>query len=256
MRAASHGKSLRGGGNVVENFDREKAKELGELLRRTREEKGIPLEKAEAATFVSERFLRALEEGTWEILPGKTYTIGYVKIYARFLGLDQEEAVSLCQKAYGEKGKALPTKETKAPKSKKRKRVLFGILVFLIALCSVFLLILFTPLLPREEEGREGTSAVVEVVSPSPSLPPESPAPSFAVVLRLEAERVAWVDVTSLGNTLFSGILIPGKVYTFRSEGPIEVSGDGGDGIRVWYNGEERGYLAESPGSFQEVFTP
>ncbi|MCS7241389.1 MAG: DUF4115 domain-containing protein [Candidatus Caldatribacterium sp.] len=239
----------------MESFNREIAKEVGERLRRAREEKGIPLEKVEAATFISERFLQALEEGAWENLPGKTYILGYVKIYARFLGLDGKEIAALCQKAYEirERHLARGEESLKTPQWKKNKKILLGVLISSAILCSVILFILFVPLLPQGTNRKIGASGVTEL-SPSPSF--ESPTPFLAVTIRLEAEKVAWVEVTSLGNTLFSGILVPGKTYIFRSEGPIEISGDGGDAIRVWFNGEERGYLADNPGPFQEVFAP
>lgn len=240
----------------MENFNREIAREVGEFLRRTREEKGVPLEKVEAATFISERFLKALEDGSWENLPGKTYVLGYVKIYARFLGLDEREVSTLCQRAFETKERR-PVKEEERPKrsqGKTRRRVLLGMLTSLAVLCGVILFILFTPLFPGEEGEKKSETPVVAELSPSP--PSESPTPSFAVTLRLEAERVAWVEVSSMGNMLFSGILVPGKIYIFRSEGPIEISGDGGDAIRVWLNGEEKGYLAQGSGSFQEVFAP
>ncbi len=241
----------------MESFNRELAREIGSLLRRTREERGIPLEKVEAATFISERFLQALEEGTWENLPGKTYALGYAKIYARFLGLNQEEIAELCQRVYGERERHPERGEEtlRKPRGRKRKAVLLGILAFLVALCGLILVIFFVPLSPWGGERDKGGETMIGEFPPSPL--PESPAPpSFAVTLRLEAEKPAWVEVTSLGNTLFLGILVPGKTYLFRSEGPIEVSGDGGDTIRAWLNGEEKGYLAQASGSFQEVFNP
>lgn len=237
----------------MENFDREIAKEVGKLLQRTREEKGISLEKVEAATFISERFLKAFEEGAWENLPGKTYVLGYARIYARFLGLDEQEVSALCQRAYRARERHF-IKEASPKKPQSKKKVLLGVLVALAVLCSVVLGVFLTSsFLQGGENEKSTTTALVE---PSPSLPSETPPPSFAVTLQLETEKVAWIEVTSMGNTLFSGILVPGKIYVFRSEGPIEISGERGNTIQVWFNGEERGYLTQDPGPFQEVFAP
>jgi len=247
----------------VQEFNREIAKQLGDLLRRAREEKGVPIEKAEATTFISERFLRALEEGRWEELPGRAYALGYAKVYARFLGLRQEEVVDLFLKAYGEGGRREHPREARKPAEallprpkKRRKTVLFAILFSLVALCGVLLVFFFAPLhsFVAENPGKsEETLLIGDLASPLPS---ESPSPSFPVVLRLVAEKVTWADVASLGVTMFSGVLVPGKAYVFRSEGPVEVSGDDGSAVRVWLNGEERGYLAETPGPFRETFAP
>ncbi|WP_427365869.1 RodZ domain-containing protein [Candidatus Caldatribacterium saccharofermentans] len=248
----------------MQEFNREVAKQLGDLLRRAREEKDVPIEKVEAATFISERFLRALEEGRWEELPGKAYALGYTKIYARFLGLRQEEVVDLFLEAYGEGEKRNRPRETRRPVEahslrpprKRRKTVLLAILFSLVALCGVLIVFFFAPFHPFVTENPGKNEEVLLADDLASPLPPESPPPSFPVVLRLVAEKVTWVDITSLGVTMFSGILVPGKTYVFRSEGPVEVSGDDGSAVQVWLNGEEKGYLAETPGPFHKTFVP
>lgn len=244
----------------MEKFNPEVARQFGELFRRAREEKELSLEKAAAATFVSERFLRALEEGRWEELPGKTYALGYIKIYARFLGLDQEEVLASCRRAYEERDKRhegdrqLSEIFPGRPR-RRRKRMLLVFLSLLVALCGVFLVLLFSLPSPSSLDKNPSLSKKEPpILESSPS--PESTRPIATIMLQLEAEEIAWVDVSSMGITMFSGILIPGKTYIFRSEGSLEVSGDSGNKIRVWLNGEERGYLAQSSGPFQEVFAP
>jgi cytoskeletal protein RodZ len=234
------------------------------MLRQAREEKGLTLGQVGTATFVSERFLSALEEGEWGNLPGRTYALGYLKIYARFLGLDQEKILELFHRAYEEeerreeKGRRAPEVPFKKPKNR-RKRVLLVLLGLFVALCGVFLVFLaFPSLLSLRREGNSpllsSEVATPAVLEPSPS--PETPKATFAVVLRLEAEDVAWVDVSSLGVTMFSGVLVPGKTYIFRSDGPVEVTGENGNKVRAWVNEREVGYLTGDSGSFQEVFTP
>lgn len=62
--------------------------DIGETLRASREEQGISLEEAEAATRIRARFLEALEENNLDILGGDVYVRGFVRNYAAFLGLD------------------------------------------------------------------------------------------------------------------------------------------------------------------------
>lgn len=61
---------------------------IGEDLRRRREARGITLEEAQAATKIRGRYLRALEEGEPEAIPGEVYVKGFLRAYADFLGLD------------------------------------------------------------------------------------------------------------------------------------------------------------------------
>ena len=69
--------------------------ELGELLRRAREAKGVSLEQAEGATRVRRQYLEALEAEDFGKLPGEIYVRGFLRNYARYLGLDPEEVLAL-----------------------------------------------------------------------------------------------------------------------------------------------------------------
>jgi len=65
--------------------------EMGALLRHERERQGISLEKAATEIKISKKYLIALEEGYTKDLPHPVYAKGFVKNYARLLGLDPEE---------------------------------------------------------------------------------------------------------------------------------------------------------------------
>ena len=66
--------------------------ELGTRLREARETQGISLEQAEEVTRIRRVFLEALEEERLGDLPSAVYARGLVRNYARFLGLDPDEA--------------------------------------------------------------------------------------------------------------------------------------------------------------------
>ncbi len=67
--------------------------ELGHILREAREARGLSLEDGFAATRITKKFLQALEEGRYERLPTPVHVRGYLRNYARFLGLDPEPLV-------------------------------------------------------------------------------------------------------------------------------------------------------------------
>lgn len=67
---------------------------FGERLRREREMRGISLEEIAEATKIGTRSLRALEQENFSQLPGGIFNKGFVRAYARFLGIDEEQAVS------------------------------------------------------------------------------------------------------------------------------------------------------------------
>ncbi len=75
---------------------------FGEKLRRERELRGVTLEEIAEATKIGTRSLRALEEERFDQLPGGIFNKGFVRSYAKFLGLDQEQAVADYLAAMGE----------------------------------------------------------------------------------------------------------------------------------------------------------
>lgn len=66
---------------------------FGEELRREREIRGISLKEIADATKISRRFLEAIERNDHKTLPAPVFTRGFVREYARYLGLNAEELV-------------------------------------------------------------------------------------------------------------------------------------------------------------------
>ncbi len=62
--------------------------EIGNSLREARLRQGLEIPRIEAETKIRGKYLRALEEEQFEVLPGDTYVKGFLKTYADFLGLD------------------------------------------------------------------------------------------------------------------------------------------------------------------------
>src|ERR1700739_2223662 len=62
--------------------------EIGETLRETRMRRRIDMTEVEAATKIRAKYLRALENEEWDLLPGPTYVKSFLRTYAQALGLD------------------------------------------------------------------------------------------------------------------------------------------------------------------------
>jgi len=78
--------------------------ELGLTLQREREKKGLNMEVVMEATKISRINLVALEKGDRSSLPHPVYTKGFVKSYARFLGLDADELSMIVDREYQSEG--------------------------------------------------------------------------------------------------------------------------------------------------------
>lgn len=74
---------------------------FGEKLKREREKKKITLDEVALSTKIGTRMLQALEEEKFDLLPGGVFNKGFVRAYARFLGIDEAEAIADYNQASG-----------------------------------------------------------------------------------------------------------------------------------------------------------
>jgi len=70
---------------------------LGGFLAAKRGERGLSLQQASSATHIRLEHLSALEADEPESLPAPVYARGYLRTYARYLGLDEESLVAKLQ---------------------------------------------------------------------------------------------------------------------------------------------------------------
>lgn len=77
--------------DLVEDDDAEL--HFGLTLRRAREQQGLSLHDVAEQTRISVRWLAALEEARTEQLPAPVFVIGYLRSYARVLGLPGDELI-------------------------------------------------------------------------------------------------------------------------------------------------------------------
>lgn len=115
---------------------------VGERLCEERVKRGYSLEEVSKATKIRHSFLLALEKGEYKKLPSGTYVYGFVRSYARFLGLPEHEILALFKRGYAEERfiKVLPdgfVREDDFPLSKikfvKNFKVLVSIFIGLLA---------------------------------------------------------------------------------------------------------------------------
>lgn len=75
---------------------------FGEKLRREREKRSITLEQISQSTKIGTRMLHALEDDKFNQLPGGIFNKGFVRAYARHLGLDEDQTVAEYLEASGD----------------------------------------------------------------------------------------------------------------------------------------------------------
>lgn len=87
--------------------------ELGSLLKQERERRGLSVRDVMDATKISRRNLNALEDGEVKLLPHPVYLKGYVRNYARLVGLDAEPLGALVDQQWD--GESAYVQQTPTP---------------------------------------------------------------------------------------------------------------------------------------------
>lgn len=76
----------------------------GEKLKEKRLEKGLTFEDVSKSTKIRPEFLEFIEKGQYEKLPSVSYAQGFVRNYAKFLGLNEKEIMAIFRREFeGEK---------------------------------------------------------------------------------------------------------------------------------------------------------
>lgn len=66
---------------------------LGEKLRQAREARGISISEVAEQTRISSLYIKSIEEDDYRALPGGIFNKGFVKSYAKYVGIDEQEAL-------------------------------------------------------------------------------------------------------------------------------------------------------------------
>jgi len=96
--------------------------EIGNSLREARVRRGVDFAQAEVATKIRGKYLRALEEEQFELLPADTYVKGFLRTYADYLGLDGQLYVDEFNSRFvaGEERELRPRRSQTGPRRGRR----------------------------------------------------------------------------------------------------------------------------------------
>jgi cytoskeletal protein RodZ len=118
---------------MVENF--------GSYLKHERELRGVPLEEIAEVTKVHIRFLEALENNEFDQLPGEVFIKGYIRSYAKVIGLDSEEMITAYDENVGkDRRQELENAHLASEKIRSRKQNLMGYAIGGIGLAGILLM--------------------------------------------------------------------------------------------------------------------
>lgn len=106
----------------METMSTENKNSAGELLKQGRLRQRLSVGECAKRTHIAPRFIEALEEEKWEILPSESHRLGFLRLYSRFLGVSTDDVMTLykqrLESASLESAATAPT--TPAPQLPKR----------------------------------------------------------------------------------------------------------------------------------------
>jgi hypothetical protein len=261
------------------------ARSFGEELRRERELRQISLREVAEATKINLRFLEALENNDFDTLPGGFFVRGFIKAFARHIGVNEEAMVNAYLLELGrQRGRAAasadptppPASEPPPPKapasaatgSAARGSVLPGassgaaraviVGASLLAFLGVAFLLWSTvrqmgagaARAPEAAPTAGPASGAEEVAAAAPAGLREPPPPTLSV--ELGVRRRSWVRVLCDGSELVNRTLDGGARRSFECRDEVSLSASEAQALEVRINGR----ALELPGSPGERLTP
>lgn len=166
--------------------------DLGQLLKKARTQKGITLDELQELTKIRKRYLEAIEEGNYKILPGNFYVRAFIKSYSEAVGLEPDEVLRLYRSVLPETNpepKNEPKRRhTKPPRnSDKMSKWASALLVIAFPLLILSVLYYYYIHRPNEQKASQPPTALTDNVS---SIEPEVQEPIVDVEPESESEPI------------------------------------------------------------------
>jgi cytoskeletal protein RodZ len=201
--------------------------EIGATLRETRMRQRIDIAEVETATKIRAKYLRALENEEWDLLPGPTFVKTFLRTYGDYLGLDSKMLVEEYKQRFERvsPGELMPFQGALSGRRQRRAPVIppFAIVgVVILALLGV----LFWLGTQDPEEPAEPNRVATSTPEPTPAGSSKKTKKRKAAVpavarLRIEATgtvNVCLVDATGKVLIRSQNLSAGRRTRTFRSK--------------------------------------
>ena len=192
---------------------------VGEKLKRARLEKGLSLDEVYKNTRVHSRVLEALEEDRAHNFLSLIYIKGFLKTYARYLGLDSEQLL----KEYidSQKIEPSPVEVVKELEHKKSRPInLFFVFRVVSVLVLLVIFVFYFRFVLRHIFKAPAEAKVTKIdvkVVPAPLVKRED------LILQVRTKEDCWLKVKVDERVIFQNILQKGKVEKWRAKDRIGI---------------------------------
>lgn len=237
---------------------------IGDTLKDQREKKKLSIVDVSGATRISKKYVQAMEDNNFMLIPSPVFAKGFLKTYAGYLGLDVKELLAELSDYYKNK------EETKKPNISysKPSKALHGKNAMYLTYLAIFIIVLFLVLYEyRLNYGGykiASTKSTVEATAEESSVPPTSEVATKRIIapavenrrgVRVKAVAKSWISVISDGALVYTGTLEGGYWINFRGK-EVKVKTVNAGGIRVFVNGEDLGPMGAIGEVAEKTYNP
>jgi hypothetical protein len=222
--------------------------DIGATLREARMRARIDISEVEASTKIRAKYLRALENEEWDLLPGPTYVKSFLRTYAESLDLDAKLLVDEYKLRHERLSEVEMQPINAAAPGRERRRRQGPLIPRGIVLVVIFgLLIVALGVLGSDDPKAPVATTPPTQTTPRPAAnPPPPPARPQRVRLRIVATEPVYVCLRAGDRTLVDGQTLAAgqRTRTFRSKRFRLTLGN--NGVRLLINGRPKS-VAPSP---------
>jgi cytoskeleton protein RodZ len=197
--------------------------EIGNSLREARLRQGLDFPRIETDTKIRGKYLRAIEEERFEVLPGETYVKGFLRSYAEYLGLDGQLYVDEYNSRFTtlEEPPATPSSRQRPPRRRIESNSVVVALAGIVAV-TVLVVIGLAGLGPGDEPAAKNpliptTRADTTSTERTPQASPKRPARKAKLVLTAVRGN-CWAQVragSARGDVVWEGTIEDGQTQRF-----------------------------------------
>ena len=195
--------------------------EIGGSLREARLKRGLTPADVQKAIRIRDRYLQALEDERWELLPGDAYVKGFLRTYADYLGLDGSLYVEEYNSRFSH-----PEEPQLVPQRFERRRTRVGGVGFLRPLVAIGVIVAIVAAVaawqlssspsPKQSTPPTTTTPTTTASHTTPTKKHKkhvvAALPSQAVVVASRGDSWLWVrSGGAAGPTVYQGTLLQGK---------------------------------------------
>ncbi len=212
---------------------------FGQWLRRQREVREIGLREIAETSKISLRYLEALEQDRFELLPAPVFAKGFLREYAKFVGLDPDEVVNYFISALPGDPREEERRERRPPDP---QRPFLG-LPLLVVLCVLLLVAVGLAYLANRRGGGPAQAPPMAppvasaVVEPTPAAPVAEPGSSLPIQLALDFNKNSWVEAYVDGERRVSELRVQGESLRIAAAREIRLTLGNAAGVTFVLNG-------------------